>query len=140
MESREDGERVAGQTARSRYTHRYERFRTDYRRRYPVDGERAQSTTTDLAAAGAKERTDDVHLRNVPPEIGILLIVVGTAGVLLPGPVGSPFLLAGGIVLWPKGFRGLERWLTKVAPRLYAAGIRQIERYLLDLESRYPNQ
>jgi hypothetical protein len=136
MEAREDGERVAGQAARLRYGHRFERFRTDYRRRYPVDGERAQTTTTHLAAA---QRTDDVHLRNVPPEIGILLIVVGTAGVLLPGPVGSPFLLAGGIVLWPRGFRGLERWLTKVAPRLYTAGIGQIERYLLDLERRYPN-
>jgi hypothetical protein len=131
---------VVGQAARARYTHRFERFRTDYRRRYPVDRERGQSTTTDLAVAVATRRTDDVHLRNVPPEIGILLIVVGTAGVLLPGPVGSPFLLAGGIVLWPRGFRGLERWLTKVAPRLYPAGIRQIERYLRDMERRYPNE
>ncbi len=79
-----------------------------------------------------------MRLQRLPPEIGILLIIVGTAGVLLPGPVGSPFLVAGGIALWPAGFRKVERWLMKVAPGMYATGIRQIERFLADLERRYP--
>ena len=74
----------------------------------------------------------------MPLEIGVLLIVVGTAGVLLPGPVGSPFLVAGGLSLWPSAFRKVEDWLQRMSPRLYEEGMRQMERYLADLERRYP--
>ena len=31
----------------------------------------------------------------LPREVGVLLIVAGMGGILLPGPVGSPFLLLG---------------------------------------------
>jgi hypothetical protein len=67
-----------------------------------------------------------------------LLLILGTAGILLPGPVGSPFLVAGGIALWPAGFRKVDRWLMKVAPRLYDEGTLQMEIFLADLERRYP--
>ncbi len=86
----------------------------------------------------AKASEAQVRLQKLPPEIGVLLIVVGTAGVLLPGPVGSPFLVAGGIALWPSGFRKVERWFLKVAPRMYETGIRQIEQFLSDLERTVP--
>ena len=69
----------------------------------------------------------------------MLLIVVGVAGVLLPGPVGSPFLVAGGLALWPSGFRKARGpGCRRCSPRLYEEGIRQLERYLADLERRYP--
>lgn len=77
-------------------------------------------------------------LQKLPPEIGVLLIVIGTAGVLLPGPVGSPFLVAGGVAIWPAAFRKAEDWLQRVAPGLYEEGMRQLERFLADLERRYP--
>ena len=64
--------------------------------------------------------------------------VIGTAGILLPGPVGSPFLVAGGIALWPSAFRKTEDWLQRMAPRLYDEGILQLERFLADLERRFP--
>jgi hypothetical protein len=79
-----------------------------------------------------------VRIQKLPPEIGVLLLVIGTTGLLLPGPVGSPFLVAGGIALWPAGFRKVERWFMKVAPEMYQTGIRQIEHFLVDLERRYP--
>jgi hypothetical protein len=65
-------------------------------------------------------------------------MVVGLGGILLPGPVGSPFLLAGGIALWPSGFRRVEHWFQRIAPRIYQNGVEQINRYLADLEQRYP--
>ena len=37
------------------------------------------------------------------------LIIAGIGGVILPGPVGTPFILMGGAVLFPKVFQGLER-------------------------------
>jgi hypothetical protein len=79
-----------------------------------------------------------LRLKRLPPEIGVLLIVIGTAGILLPGPVGSPFLVAGGVALWPSGFRKVERWFMRIAPRMYDNGVRQIEQFLSDLERRYP--
>jgi hypothetical protein len=115
---------------------RLERFRSDLRRR------NRQPTGTSRSRPGRiatnAKRTAHATLRSVPPEIGILLLVIGTAGVLLPGPVGSPFLVAGGIALWPAGFRKVEQWLMNVAPGLHETGVRQMEQFLADLERRYP--
>jgi hypothetical protein len=107
-----------------------DRFRDDLRRRYPLRA----------AKPVEREATPRVahELEKLPPEIGALLIVVGVAGILLPGPVGSPFLVAGGIALWPSAFRRTEHWLQRTSPRLYDEGIRQMERFLADLERRYP--
>jgi hypothetical protein len=77
-------------------------------------------------------------LEKLPPEIGVLLVVVGMAGLFLPGPVGSPFLVAGGVALWPSAFRKAEDWFRAIAPRLYEEGLQQTERFLADLERRYP--
>ncbi len=114
-----------------------ERFRSDLRRRY--SDRAATEAGTDDRAAGHEARRGLAHrLEKLPPEIGVLLIVVGLAGVLLPGPVGSPFLVAGGIALWPSAFQKTEDWLQSTAPGLYDEGIRQMERFLADLERRYP--
>jgi hypothetical protein len=71
-------------------------------------------------------------------KIGVMLITVGVIGVLLPGPVGTPFLIAGGLVFWPKGFVRFELWVSRRFPRSHEIGLAQIERYLADLENRYP--
>ncbi len=113
------------------------RFRSDLRRRYPErsrDKGRPTEPETVLAADEAVIR----RLEKLPPEVAVLLMVVGVFGILLPGPVGSPFLIAGGLAMWPTSFRKMEDWLHRMSPRLYAEGIRQLERYLADLERRYP--
>jgi uncharacterized membrane protein YbaN (DUF454 family) len=79
-----------------------------------------------------------VRFQKLPPEIAVLLMIIGTAGIFLPGPVGSPFLVAGGIALWPTAFRKVERWFMKIAPGMYQKGVPQLERFLADLERRYP--
>jgi hypothetical protein len=121
-------------------TRSIERFRSDFRRRFPEKPGGSPSRLANPTDQGQDEKATEaqVRLQKLPPEIGVLLIVVGTAGILLPGPVGSPFLVAGGIALWPSGFRRVERWFMKVAPRMYQTGIRQIEQFLSDLEHRYP--
>ncbi len=115
----------------------FDRFRDDLRRRYP---ERAAAATSGGDTPARPEGGGRIahRLEKLPPEIGVFLIVVGVAGILLPGPVGSPFLVAGGIALWPSAFRKTEDWLERAAPRLYDEGIRQMERFLADLERRYP--
>lgn len=65
-------------------------------------------------------------------------MIVGIAGILLPGPVGSPFLLAGGVALWPRAFERVEHWYAKRFPKSHRSGMRVINRFILDLEKRYP--
>lgn len=77
-------------------------------------------------------------MRRSLTKIGVMLITVGVIGVLLPGPVGTPFLIAGGLAFWPKGFMCMEHWVLRRFPRSHEIGLAQIERYLADLEKRYP--
>jgi hypothetical protein len=74
----------------------------------------------------------------LPKEVGVLLISAGIGGLLLPGPVGSPFLLLGLVTLWPRAFMGLEMAFQRKFPGMHQQGMRQIKRFLADLESRYP--
>ncbi len=74
----------------------------------------------------------------LPREVGVLLIVAGVGGILLPGPVGSPFLLLGAVTLWPRLFTKLEVCFQKRFPNMHRTGTRQIQRFLADLDRRYP--
>jgi hypothetical protein len=74
----------------------------------------------------------------LPREVGVLLIVAGVGGILLPGPVGSPFLLLGAVTLWPRLFTKFETYFQKRFPKMHRTGTRQIHRFLADLDRRYP--
>lgn len=78
------------------------------------------------------------RLARMPREIGVLLMTIGVVGVVLPGMVGTPALLAGGLMLWPRGFRGINGWLRRRCPKTHAKGMEQLIRYLDDMERRYP--
>jgi hypothetical protein len=117
----------------------FERFRRDVQTRYPRPIRSELPETLGNSAAPAIGALDEpVHIKKLPPEIGVLLLIVGVAGIMLPGPVGSPFVIAGGIALWPAGFRKAEAWMQKRAPGMYRTGIAQMDRFLTDLEHRYP--
>jgi hypothetical protein len=78
------------------------------------------------------------RVRAMPTEVGVLLIVSGIGGILLPGPVGTPFLILGCLMLWPKAFQHTEKCFEKRFPKMHHHGVTQINRYLDDLEKRYP--
>lgn len=78
------------------------------------------------------------RIEELPKEVGFLLVVAGIGGILLPGPVGSPFLVLGGLVLWPSAFRRVEDGFVKRFPRLHRQSVRQVARFLDDLDRRYP--
>ena len=70
--------------------------------------------------AGAATTTDAEEIRRIramPTEVGVLLIVSGIGGILLPGPVGTPFLILGCLMLWPKAFERAEVCFEKQFPR-----------------------
>jgi hypothetical protein len=91
---------------------------------------RCEETEADAA------EIDRIHA--LPKEVGVLLIVAGVGGVLLPGPVGTPFLLAGCVILWPRAFSGMETLFHRKFPKLHHRSVSQIKRFLSDLDQRYP--
>jgi hypothetical protein len=80
------------------------------------------------------------RLMSLPRELGVLMVVAGIGGILLPGPVGTPFLLVGGVILCPKVFQRAEHAFERRFPRMHREGMRQINRFVLDLERRYPTR
>jgi hypothetical protein len=108
------------------------RLSADRQRRYPI------APRPDQHDEPAPDDHDGLRLRKLPPEIGTLLMIVGIAGLLLPGPVGSPFVIAGGITLWPSALGRVDGWFRRRFPKAHRDGMTQIARFLDDLEHRYP--
>lgn len=76
-------------------------------------------------------------IRELPRDVGVMLVAVGACGMVLPGMVGGPAILAGGLALWPRAFGRVESWFGRKFPRAHREGMRQIGRYLDDLDRRY---
>ena len=79
------------------------------------------------------------RLEDLPKELGVLLASVGVLGVVLPGIAGAPALIAGGLVLWPKTFGKVEGWFSDRFPVAHRESMRQVGRFLDDLDRRYPD-
>lgn len=82
--------------------------------------------------------SDFVDIDLLPRDVGWLLFGVGFAGVVAPGIFGLPFMVGGGMILWPKACQGLIELLGGDSTKTMNAGARQIHRFLSDLEKRYP--
>jgi hypothetical protein len=80
------------------------------------------------------------RIRKLPPEVGAVLMTVGVVGLILPGPIGTPLVLAGGLVLMPRTFGRWEKWFSKRFPKMHEHGMRHVDRFIDDFERRYPKQ
>jgi hypothetical protein len=89
-------------------------------------------------AAAEAEAEDVKRIREMPREVGVLLVVAGIGGLLLPGPVGTPFVLLGGVILWPRVFERIELAFSHRFPKVHRQSVRQIGRFITDLDRRYP--
>lgn len=79
------------------------------------------------------------RIEKFPRELGWLMVYVGVLGVILPGIIGFPFVIAGGAVLMPGGRKWLSRWVGRKPGRLARASLKQITRMADDIERRYPS-
>ena len=94
----------------------------------------------EVAAFNSGDQNSNELLGKLPPEIGMLLVISGVAGVLLPGLVGTPRLIAGGVSIWPKTFEPIERWFSRRFPSAHKEGVVQIKEFISDLHKRFPNE
>ena len=69
---------------------------------------------------------------------GWALITAGIVGMVVPGVLGTPFLIMGALVLWPGSRKKVEHWRQGHSPKLFHGAMKQINRFLDDLEKRYP--
>jgi hypothetical protein len=83
------------------------------------------------------DNSDLPSIKDLPKEVGVMLISAGILGVILPGP-GIPAIIAGGLALWPNSFGKLEAWLERRYPEVHRQSMKQIGRFLRDLDKRYP--
>jgi hypothetical protein len=110
----------------------------------PSGGEPLDETPAHQQGAAEPPRTPEeeaelARIKDLPREVGVMLMTVGVLGFVLPGVVGTPAAIAGGLVLWPKAFGKVENWFERRFPQMHKQSLYQISRYLNDLERRYPN-
>jgi hypothetical protein len=94
---------------------------------------------SDVAADGsAIDEETLARIVNAPRDVGWMMVTVGVLGVILPGIVGTPFLVAGIAVLVPDGPQRLTHWVRRNPNWVVHTGLKQMGRWLDDLERRYP--
>jgi hypothetical protein len=105
------------------------------------DGAAVPAAPRGADAATEQMAGDDeavLRIANLPRGVGWMMVSVGVLGVILPGVPGAPFLIAGVAVLTPGGPQLLTRWATRRPKGVVHKGLKQIGRWLDDLERRYP--
>jgi hypothetical protein len=78
------------------------------------------------------------QLQRLPLEVGAVLVGVGVLSMTLPGLAEPPIFLTGALVLIPGTFNNCDRWAQKRFPKSHRIGMKQVERFIDDLEKRYP--
>lgn len=88
------------------------------------------------AASGSHPTIEKI--KRLPTPVGLMLIGAGVAGLILPGPVGTPLIIAGGLVLAPKTFDRVASYFGDRFPHLHRTGLDAVERFLTDMDRRFP--
>lgn len=90
-----------------------------------------------LAVMQIDQETAD-RIRKLPKDVGWLLITAGLLGLALPGVIGTPLLILGSLMVWPSSQKKAGQWLSGQSPKVFQGSMKQINRFLDDLERRYP--
>lgn len=94
-----------------------------------------------VSAEADIEKADDEVVERVEHlnhSVGWVLISAGVVGMVVPGVLGTPFLIMGALALWPGNRKTVERWRKGHSPKMFHGAMKQINRFLDDLDKRYP--
>ena len=100
-----------------------------------IDSDRLEQQ---LAVMQIDQETAD-RIRKLPKDVGWLLITAGLLGLALPGVIGTPLLILGSLMVWPSSQKKAGQWLSGQSPKVFQGSMKQINRFLDDLERRYPS-
>jgi hypothetical protein len=78
-------------------------------------------------------------IKRLPRTVGVVLMAAGVAGIILPGPIGTPLFVAGGLILAPGIFGRLDNCMKRRLPAVRHHGVQAMERFMADMEKRYPS-
>ncbi len=87
---------------------------------------------------GSSENAVVDRVKHLNRNMGWVLISAGLVGIVIPGVIGTPFVILGSLVLWPGSQKLLDKWRRNHRSRFVNAALRQVDRYLDDIERRYP--
>ena len=105
----------------------------------PPESNELTTTSAELTEAEqAEDQATEAKMVRLPKSVGFLLMGVGVVGLLAPGPLGTPFIILGGVVLWPSLFRAPDRWLSRRFPGPRHQALKVVQRYVEDMEKRFP--
>ena len=105
----------------------------------PPDQQVIAAVGEDITPAEHEQDVEMMHrIEHLPADVGWLLIWVGALGVVLPGIIGVPLIVAGAAVVVPGGRKWLARWAGRKPPKFVHASMKQIGRMLDQMDSRYP--
>ena len=79
------------------------------------------------------------RVEHLSKDVGWALVSAGVVGLVMPGVIGAPFLIMGALALWPGNHKRVERWRQGHSPKAFHGAMKQINRFLDDLEKRYPH-
>jgi len=103
----------------------------------------SQSTAIAVTPAEPMDPADEQvveRAEHVSRGAGWALITAGIVGLVVPGVLGTPFLILGGMALWPGNRKRIERWRQGHSPKAFHGAMKQINRFLDDLDRRYPRK
>lgn len=105
-----------------------------------LSSSRDPSTPTAAAVTQRPARPDKYEENSMKPprEMGVLLIALGISELIPPEPIGMVFVVLGGLVFWPRGFRAVDRWLGRKLPKAHRGYRKFFDRFVTDIERRYP--
>ena len=110
----------------------------------PDDGNDIRIQSTQVEASNAPADFDEEltleRIKKLSKPAGAALLVGGVAGLIIPGMLGWPLLMVGGLAVAPKAFDKLDRSVKERFPQLRRSGIQTIGRFLDDMEKRFPSQ
>ena len=107
---------------------------------FMIEQESSAGLDTEVNAQNVKREDDSVVARvgRLQHDVGWILIAAGIVGMIVPGIPGTPFVLMGAYTLWPGNRKRVENWRKGHTPKIFHGCMKQINRFLDDLERRYP--
>jgi len=98
----------------------------------------AEQASSPVMVCAADDEAVVQRVEHLNHSVGWVLISAGIIGLVVPGVLGTPFLIMGGLALWPGNHKRVERWRQGHSPKRFHGAMKQINRFLDDLEKRYP--